>query len=109
MERETDDAAPAERVSDGGISGLMDRPHLVRTDRDHLEALIARVREQVRTGLPRLERAVRSTHRGAALEQAAELRRALWMAADEAAFRAGLEREEPPEAEKPPEGTRWAW
>lgn len=109
MRRETDDDDLPERTSEGGISGMMDRPHLVRTDRDHLEALIAAVRGQVRTGLPRLERAVRSTHRGAALELAAELRRALWMAADEAAFRAGLEREDPPGPDQPPAGTRWAW
>lgn len=109
MERETDDQSPPERTSDGGISGLMDRPYVVRTDRDHLEALVAAVRWQVRTGLPRLERSVRSVHRGAALEQAAELRRALWRATDEAAFRAGLEREELPGPEEPPAGTRWAW
>lgn len=109
MGRETDEDDLLERPSDGGISGMMDRPYLVRTERDHLAALIAAVRAQVRTELPRLERAVRSVHRGAALEQAAGLRRALWMAADEAAFRAGLEREEPPGPEKPPEGTQWAW
>ncbi|MCF8504591.1 MAG: hypothetical protein K9G59_06730 [Caulobacter sp.] len=109
MRHETDDADPPDRTSDGGVSGMIDRPFVVRTDREHLAALIAAVRGQVRNGLPRLERSVRALHRGAALEQAAELRRALWMAADEAAFRAGLEREDEPGAEAPPAGTRWAW
>lgn len=109
MGRETDDDDLPERTSDGGVSGMIDRPFVVRTDREHLAALIAAVRGQVRNGLPRLERSVRALHRGAALEQAADLRRDLWRAADEAAYRAGLEREDEPGPEAPPAGTRWAW